>query len=129
VSFFITIADVVPYVPDYECSMYRGVPVVGFVQPTASGTAVLLDPPFLVDYYKVIELLQYFTNDMFKHKYTPRLAINGLVKTGETTVLFDVLPAVVRRQLPNALFWILELKKVSCAYSYSALTHSIDMVH
>ena len=98
-----------------------------FTRTVVNGGAVLefaappeaiarLDPDFFVDFFGAERTCEGFVlraKDGDMGQLTNHLVIHGLVKTGKSTVLNRVFPAVVRRHLPDALFWRYEMPLVS----------------
>jgi hypothetical protein len=133
-----------------------------FVRTTINNTAVLnftsaapAAPfrgfPYFVDYFGAEAACEQFVlhakvqdvhaKQKDSQTVTRHLFIHGLVKSGKSTVLHTVFPAVARRHFPKALFWRVKLWLVShifavtlpfaCACRYIALTvarqkHCID---
>jgi hypothetical protein len=106
------------------------------VRTTLNNTAVLnftsttpaaqpfLGFPYFVDYFGAEAACEEFilhakensfhSKQKDSHQYVARhLFIHGLVKSGKSTVLNTVFPAVARRHFPKALFWRVELALVS----------------
>jgi hypothetical protein len=93
--------------------------------------------PYFVDYFGAEaackEFVLHAKQNNFEQKQkdsqyvTRHLFIHGLVKSGKSTVLNSVFPAVARRHFPKALFWRHELRLVSARcnliYRYLPLTY------
>jgi hypothetical protein len=81
--------------------------------------------PYFVDYFGAEAACEEFVlhakQNNFEQKQkdsqyvTRHLFIHGLVKSGKSTVLNSVFPAVARRHFPKALFWRHELRLVSAS--------------
>ena len=66
-----------------------------------------------MDFYGAEAVCERFVTADISLALPPHLVIHGLVKSGKSTVLNYVLPAVVRRHIPDALFWRYQLPLVS----------------
>lgn len=94
--------------------MVNGSAVLQFAAPP--NATARLDPDFFVDFFGAESTCEAFVTrakDGDFGQLTDHLVIHGLVKTGKSTVLNRVFPAVARRHLPDALFWRYEMPLVS----------------
>ena len=101
--------------------MVNGSAVLEFTTPPAP--IERLAPGFFVDFFDAEKTCEEFVlraKDGDMEDLTDHLVVHGLVKTGKSTVLNRVFPAVARRHLPDALFWRYEMPLVSaCMLSYT----------
>jgi hypothetical protein len=95
-------------VQPFTSNISYGVKVLEF--PATNTTQV----PYIIDFCGLEDNCEAFVaktkrrDDLKRH-----FVIHGLVKSGKSTVLMRVLPAVVRRHYPDALFWDYEVSLVS----------------
>jgi hypothetical protein len=74
-----------------------------------------LQPGFFLDYFGAVKKLELFVRKSHVHessKVPPHLVIHGFIKTGKSTLLNRVFPAVVRQTVPDALFLRIETFQV-----------------
>ena len=77
--------------------------------------------PYIIDFCGLEEACERFIARTKREPLKPHFVINGLIKSGKSTVLTRVLPAVVRRHHPDALFWEYEVDPVSGVLLFFAL--------
>ena len=122
-----------------HCVVARSAPsdtlsVQAFTNNSSYGVKVLEFPatnttqvPYIIDFCGLEEKCEAF---VVKTKKRPDLkrhfVIHGLVKSGKSTVLMRILPAVVRRYYPDALFWSYEISLVSW---HSAAQHDYNLAN
>ena len=63
-----------------------------------------IDPPFIIDYCNVKNSLLEWIEDV-KQERGSFCTINGLTKSGKTAALTRILPALVKSQFPDAIFF------------------------
>ena len=110
--------------PEFNVSNYE----VHKVFPTGSNKSVFrldfgesaeIDPPFMIDHSgicgELAEWAKHVTEDQGSHKSI--CVINGLVKTGKTTVIRYMLPSLVRQYEPKAEFCHLDFDNFMVPHS------------
>jgi hypothetical protein len=100
----------------YTSQVVDGLEVLEFIPPAAAVDGLLkpIQPPFLVDYYGAVETCKYFLEQAFdRHAaLAPHFVVSGLLKSGRSTVVNYLFPAVVRQHYPDALFLRYQMPKV-----------------
>ena len=72
-----------------------------------------LEPDFFIDFCDIAAKCEDFVATAKALPQHPdHLVIHGLVKTGKSTVLKRIFPAIARRHIPDAIFWNYEIQQV-----------------
>lgn len=113
--------------PEFTTELVNGIPVHRFLVQTSPSSLPPSFPPFIVDHADLAGQAQRWIDHQFPESggfSTPSpslrptfLFVVGLAKSGKSAFLENLLPGLVARRLPDAVFWSVDFRALAEAGS------------